>query len=66
MPAYDSSLFNLPTLLDEQEDWLYLSTMSLENAYGEDEPEYSLELITGANSGYQPRQCGAEKTIEKT
>jgi hypothetical protein len=55
MPGHDSSLFNPPALLDEQKDWLCLSTTSLENAYGEDEPEYSLELISGANSGYQAR-----------
>jgi hypothetical protein len=49
MPAYDSSLFNLPALLDEPKDWLCLSQTGLENAYGEDEPEYSLEQITEAN-----------------
>ena len=39
----------------ERNDWLNLSTAALENAYGEDEPEYSLELITEANPAYEGR-----------
>ena len=30
---------------NEHEDWLFLSDQRLENAYGENEPEYSLDLI---------------------
>jgi len=29
----------------EREDWTQLSLESLERAYGDDEPEYSLDLI---------------------
>lgn len=30
---------------DEQDEWLRLSQRALENAYGEEEPEYSLDAI---------------------
>jgi hypothetical protein len=40
---------------EEQEAWLHLSKMSLENAYGEDEDDYPLELIKEANPGYEGR-----------
>jgi len=44
----------LPKSLDEErEDWSRLALASLERAYGDDEPEYSLELIKEANPEYE-------------
>lgn len=40
---------------DEREAWLLLSKKRLENAYGEDEAEYSLDLIKEANPEYERR-----------
>lgn len=37
---------------DEDESWLALSFQGLEGAYGEDEPEYSVELLKKANPDY--------------
>ena len=34
---------------EEREDWSRLALESLERAYGDDEPEYSLDLIKQAN-----------------
>ena len=34
---------------NEHEDWRLLSKQALENAYGEDEPEYSLDAIKESN-----------------
>jgi hypothetical protein len=39
----------------EQEDWAQLSLESLARAYGDDEPEYSLDLIKEANPEYEGR-----------
>lgn len=39
----------------EREDWIRLSLANLERAYGEDEPEYSLDLIKEANPKYEGR-----------
>ncbi len=36
----------------ERDDWLRLSADSLETAYGDDEPEYSLEDLITANPEY--------------
>ena len=36
----------------EHESWLHLSNQGLENAYGTDEDEYSLESIREANPEY--------------
>ena len=36
----------------EHESWLHLSNQGLENAYGTDEDEYSLDLIREANPEY--------------
>jgi len=36
-------------------DWTQLAMAGLENAYGENEPEYSLDLIIEANSDYERR-----------
>ncbi len=40
---------------DEREAWLRLSMKKLEDAYGQDEPEYSLDLIREANPEYEGR-----------
>lgn len=39
----------------EDEDWTRLSMESLARAYGDDEPEYSLDLIKEANPAYEGR-----------
>ena len=38
---------------DEREDWLQFSGQNLENAYGENEPEYPLTLIKEKNPDYE-------------
>jgi hypothetical protein len=38
----------------EEQEWYLLSSRGLEEAYGEDEPEYSLEKIKIPNPEYQP------------
>lgn len=40
---------------EEHEDWLLLSARGLENAYGEDEVEYSLNLVEEPNPEYEGR-----------
>lgn len=40
---------------NEHEDWLILSSKKLEDAYGENEPEYSAELIKKVNPDYEAR-----------
>ncbi len=40
---------------EEREDWTRFSLANLERAYGEDEPEYSLDLIKEANPKYEGR-----------
>ena len=37
---------------NEREEWLNLSVQGLEDGYGEDEPEYSTDLIKKANPHY--------------
>jgi hypothetical protein len=39
---------------DEREEWINLSIKKLENAYGLNEIEYSLDLIKEANPEYEP------------
>jgi len=39
----------------EDEDWTQLSLQALENAYGRQEPEYSLDVITEPNPDYEGR-----------
>jgi hypothetical protein len=39
----------------EREDWARLSLENLARAYGDDEPEYSLDLIKEANPEYEGR-----------
>ncbi len=43
------------SLDDEREDWARLALESLERAYGDHEPEYSLDLIKEANPEYEGR-----------
>ena len=43
------------SLGEEREDWARLALESLERAYGDDEPEYSLDLIKEANPEYEAR-----------
>jgi len=40
---------------EEREAWLLLSSKELERAYGEDEVEYSLDLIKDPNPEYERR-----------
>ncbi|KRT66358.1 MAG: hypothetical protein XU11_C0009G0002 [Candidatus Dadabacteria bacterium CSP1-2] len=40
---------------DERSAWLLLSRQGLENAYGEDEVEYSLDMIKAPNPEYERR-----------
>jgi hypothetical protein len=40
---------------EEREDWLGLSAQGLESAYGDDEPEYSLERLISVNPEYDRR-----------
>lgn len=37
---------------NEREEWLSLSVQGLEDGYGEDEPEYSTDLIKKVNPHY--------------
>ncbi len=39
----------------EQDEWRIAAGLLLENAYGEDEPEYSLDLIKEPNPDYEGR-----------
>jgi hypothetical protein len=43
---------NDDTFNSEREDWWLLSSQRLAEAYGEDEPEYSLEMIKELNPDY--------------
>jgi len=38
-----------------QEDWTRLSLQALENAYGDQEPEYSLDALKEPNPAYEGR-----------
>jgi hypothetical protein len=38
---------------DEQKEWARFNTGSLERAYGDDEPEYTLESVKERNPGYE-------------
>lgn len=38
---------------EERADWIKLSLMNLENAYGDDEPEYSMDMIKEPNPDYE-------------
>jgi hypothetical protein len=40
--------------VSEEQEWYLLSSQGLEEAYGEAEPDYSLEKIKIPNPDYQP------------
>jgi len=40
---------------DERESWAHLSSQRLEGAYGEDEPEYTSDLLKEVNPSYDAR-----------
>ena len=40
---------------EEHQNWTRFALANLERAYGEDEPEYSLDLIKEANPKYEGR-----------
>jgi len=40
---------------DEREEWLTFSAGQFENAFGDDEPEYSLNLVKEKNPRYEGR-----------
>ena len=40
---------------NEHESWLLLSAQRLEDAYGENEPEYSSDLLKEVNPNYEAR-----------
>ncbi len=42
---------------NEHESWSFLSSQKLEEAYGENEPEYSSDLLKEVNSEYEARRC---------
>lgn len=42
-------------LSDEDEEWRIAAGLLLERAYGDDEPEYSLDLIKEPNPDYEGR-----------
>ena len=55
-PDTELILTILPKSLDdEREDWTRLALENLERAYGDNEPEYSLDLIKEANPEYEGR-----------
>jgi hypothetical protein len=41
------------TLESEREEWFLLSSQRFAEAYGEDEPEYTLDLIKEPNPDYE-------------
>ena len=47
-----TNLDRVPVLDDEYQAWSNLSIRGLEEAYGEDEPEYSNDLIKEVNPDY--------------
>ena len=42
---------------EERDDWTRFSLANLERAFGDDEPEYSSDLIKEANPKYEGRRC---------
>jgi bifunctional DNA-binding transcriptional regulator/antitoxin component of YhaV-PrlF toxin-antitoxin module len=46
---------NVRGLDDERQDWLRLSLQGLERAYGDNEPEYTSEMIIEPNPEYERR-----------
>jgi hypothetical protein len=55
-PNMELMITVLPKSSDEErEEWARLALESLARAYGDDEPEYSLDLIKEANPEYERR-----------
>jgi hypothetical protein len=52
---FDGKQICLDESNDEREAWLNLPVQSLEDGYGEDEPEYSTDLIKKVNPHYAGR-----------
>jgi hypothetical protein len=48
---------------DEHNAWLTLSGQKLEDAYGEDEPEYPLDLLKKVNPHYESRLRSHQSVI---
>jgi len=44
----------LPEGVRENQAWYQISAQGLASAYGDDEPEYSADLIQVPNPGFQP------------
>ena len=58
LPAhFDGKQICLEELNDECEAWLNLLIQGLEDGYGEDEPEYSTDLIKKVNPHYPEGRC---------
>jgi hypothetical protein len=54
IPArFDGKQIRLDEPNNEREAWLNLSIQGLEGAYGEDEPEYSTDLIKEVNPHFK-------------
>lgn len=51
----DTKLFVTIISENDYKDWLNLSGTRLTDAYGEDEPEYSLDMLKEENSEYEGR-----------
>jgi hypothetical protein len=45
----------ISTTTTEREDWLRLSHRRLEEAYGDDEPDYTLDALRTVNAKYERR-----------
>ncbi len=43
-----------PEGVAEEQEWYLLSSRSLEEAYGAEEPEYSADMVKVPNPDYQP------------
>ena len=50
---FDGKQIRLDEPDNKREAWLNLSIQGLEGAYGEDEPEYSTDLIKEVNSHFK-------------
>jgi len=54
LPAIKNQHVKLLILIEEeQNDWYSFSSHSISAAYGENEPDYTLDLIKKPNPGYQ-------------
>lgn len=51
----------IQVLDEEREEWIRLSLANLERAYGEDEPEYSLNDIDSLRNTMDEISCNAQE-----